>query len=152
MALASKRELIDVSSVRDGHRLLCLSFPLNGAWLSCTPSTVDNLAIRDAEFRSLVKYRLGLPILPPATIGTPCPFCQAPVGDHCLNCSKSRQWARHNAVRDFLHQTFQKCGSRAEKEKTIEGSLRPAARMGRKTQCLHRRHSRECLPPYHIAV
>jgi len=49
MALASKRELIDVSSVRDGHRLLCLSSPLNGAWLSC---------IRDAEFRSLVKYRL----------------------------------------------------------------------------------------------
>ena len=50
------------TSEREKARLLSLSLPQSGAWLSAAPIPALGLHLLPNEFRAAVKYRLGAPI------------------------------------------------------------------------------------------
>ena len=68
-------------------RLVSVSLPPAGAWLSCTPLPALGLHLRPKEFVTGAKFRLGLPMFSSAG---PCPACLAPsdiVSNHALYCA-----------------------------------------------------------------
>ena len=90
---------------RELARMRCLSNAHTGDWLRATPSASLGLLLRGQEFTMALKYRLGIPLLPSVE---PCPACHQPLdtmGDHALGCgSNGERIARHNLLRDALHQ------------------------------------------------
>ena len=91
---------------RELARLRCLSNAHAGDWLRATPSPSLGLLLRGMEFTMALKYRLGVSLLPSAAT---CPACHQALdtmGDHALGCgSHGERIARHNLLRDALHQT-----------------------------------------------
>ena len=61
--------------------------------------------MRPINFRTAVKYRLGIPVL---SKQIPCPLCTQPIypnGDHATCCSKSGDLiVRHNAMRNLVNE------------------------------------------------
>ena len=91
---------------REIARLRCLGNKHAGDWLSVVPSPSLGLHLRAQEFTMAMKYRLGCPIY---RSESSCPACHQPsdsMGDHALGCgSHGERIARHNLLRDALHQT-----------------------------------------------
>ena len=90
---------------REVARLRCLGNKYAGYWLSVVPSPSLGLNLRSQEFIMAMKYRLGCPIY---SSESRCPACHQPsdsMGDHSLGCgSQGERIARHNLLRDALHQ------------------------------------------------
>ena len=62
-----------------------------GAWMSAPPAPGLGLAIPGERYGTLLRWHLGLPLLPADCAGRPCPVCAAPVdvfGDHAVCCVK----------------------------------------------------------------
>ena len=121
---------METSGEREVARLNSLSLPYAGAWLNCPPMPALGLHLRGVEFVAAVKFRLGLPIFNSAG---PCPACDQPsdiLGDHALVCGfGGERIARHNFLRDALHETAVAAGLAPTKEgrALIPGTnLRPA--------------------------
>ena len=91
---------------RETARMRCLGDKHAGDWLTVVPSPSLGLNLRGPEFITALKYRLGCPIY---LTESPCPACHRPsdvMGDHALGCgSHGERIARHNLLRDALHQT-----------------------------------------------
>ena len=91
---------------REIARLRCLGNKHAGLWLTVVPSPSLGLSLRAPEFTAAMKYRLGCPIY---RSESRCPACHQPsdnMGDHALGCgSHGERIARHNLLRDALHQT-----------------------------------------------
>ena len=121
---------METSGEREMARLGSLGLPYAGAWLNCPPMPALGLHLRGVEFAAAVKFRLGLPIYNSAG---PCPACDHPsdvMGDHALVCGfGGERIARHNLLRDALHQTAAAAGLAPTKEgrALIPGNnMRPA--------------------------
>ena len=91
-------------------RALALSSGLPHAddWLNIIPSAPLGLHLLDREFRSCLRYWLGVPL----HSGTyTCPECLGsadPFGDHQVGCAGiGDRIARHNAIRDVLFNAAQ---------------------------------------------
>ena len=110
LAAGSVREVARFNSVslKDAHA---------GDWLSVVPSPGLNLLLRSSEFVAALRYRLGHPVF--GSDG-PCPACGQPsdrLGDHALNCAwQGERIARHNSLRDTLHNTAVKAALGPTKE------------------------------------
>ena len=92
---ADRQNLLRTSADRDSARLKCLNTKLSGAWVGCIPSQHLGLKIGNVEFINLVKFRLGIPIMPADMAGAACPRCDAAVdifGDHFLVCKQAGFW------------------------------------------------------------
>ena len=106
----NQRLLIDDFTLEAGQRetarLRCLGNKHAGDWLTVVPSPSLGLSLRAQEFNLSLKYRLGCPIY---TSDSTCPACHQPsdlMGDHALGCgSQGERIARHNLLRDAMHQT-----------------------------------------------
>ena len=101
--------------------------PLATGWLSLTPSRQTNTTLPDADFRSLCRYWLGLPLLPDGTTYQ-CPLCQGsvdPHGDHLVTCTRNGLTQRHNALRDELSRILTASGVAHQKEVHALGRDRP---------------------------
>jgi len=76
------------------------------------------LALSSREFVVVVKYRLGLDLIPP---GTPCNRCSLAnmdtKGVHMINCpSSADRIHRHNAIRDYVFEMAKTAGLQPTKE------------------------------------
>ena len=109
-----ERRLLE--GVEDGDaeemaRLKSLTLPHAGDWLNVVPSTALGLHLRPQEFVMVARYRLGLPLY---TKDGPCPACHRlsdRQGNHAMCCgSGGERIARHNHLRDHLHDTAAAAG------------------------------------------
>ena len=102
---------------REVARMASLSLPQAGAWLNCPPLPALGLHLRGPEFVVAVKFRLGMPVYD--TAGN-CPACgrhSDVMGDHGMVCGTGgERIARHNALRDALHDTAAAAGLAPQKE------------------------------------
>ena len=118
------------SSPRDKARLGCVSLAHSGDWLNGLPSFAFNLHMPGAEFRTAVRYRLGVPIYQE---DGKCPACDADsdsFGDHAIACGyQGERNSRHNILRDDIFNTAKAAGlSPTKEERGIidEDESRPA--------------------------
>ena len=93
-------ELFANSSLPDRARLLSVSSPHAGAWLSVIPSPGLNLHLDPLEFQTAIQWWLGMSV----SQRTICPFCPAhsldSLGHHALTCKHGGDVVtRHNRLR-----------------------------------------------------
>ena len=102
---------------REVARMASLSPPQAGAWLNCPPLPALGLHLRGPEFVVAAKFRLGMPIY---DFAGRCPACgrhSDTKGDHGMVCGTGgERIARHNALRDALHDTAAAAGLGPQKE------------------------------------
>ena len=92
--------------LRDQARFALQSQAHAGQWMAPPAGSGPTHFYSPSEYRNLLRWWLGAPILPLAWAGTPCPFCTEPLdvfGDHLVACHKNGMTDRHNRVRDALH-------------------------------------------------
>ena len=111
-----------LAPVRDQARLAVQKNALGAAWLDCPTKR----GIPDADFKLLLRWHLGIPILPIGVQLPPCPLCQEaidPYGDHFVTCSLNVCKQRHDQLRTafcdnlrtsgILHLVEQRCSDRS---------------------------------------
>ena len=126
------QKLMAKSSIRSSNLMLASSMPHASDW--CSPPIAGlGLALQSSQFRTALKFRLGIPLYSEAF---PCPAlnnagkeCGAEMdrfGDHALCCHHGTSLLfRHNNVRDILGHAARAAGLSAvvmEKKYQIEGS------------------------------
>ena len=124
---AQDHHLNAMGSVRDRVRRVSQKGPLATGWLRTLPSKARH--IPDAEFRLLLTWWLGLPILRTGVTLPGCPLCGEaidPFGDHFVCCERNGCTQRHNAVRDAFFAMCVRAGMAVEKEARCVGQRRPA--------------------------
>jgi hypothetical protein len=97
--------------------------------MSVQPNRALRTDIDDVDYRVLLRWWLGLPLLPMGQTLPGCPLCDEPVdpfGDHFVCCDKNGSTRRHNALRDALLEVLVQAAIPAAKEQTSGGRRRPA--------------------------
>ena len=92
------------TSTREKARLLSLSLPQSGDWLTAAPIPALGLHLQPNEFRAALKYLLGVPIY---DSDRRCPYCKSAIldifGDHAVSChGRGDIISRHDRVRDTI--------------------------------------------------
>ena len=92
-----------MSSIADKARLLSVSSPHAGSWLSVTPSEGLGLHLDPSQFQVAIKWWLGLDL----SYGSCCPLCPEialdPLGHHAVTCKRGGDVvSHHNKLRDVL--------------------------------------------------
>ena len=116
-------------SVRDRTRLACQKGFVSTGWLRALPNRVQQTQIGDTEFRLLLRWWLGLPILPTGDTLPGCPLCGDsldPFGDHFVCCEQNGCTQRHNAFRDAFFALCVRYGVKVDKEAECVARRRPA--------------------------
>ena len=125
---AIRRSLPPVSTTRDTCRLQLQQGLHSSSWLAAVPHKGVPSLLTGPEFRTALRWWLGLPLCAPAS-PLLCPLCgeSADVyGDHWLCCSSSLLTRRHNSLRDFLASFLRSHSFPCTTEVTIGGKERPA--------------------------
>lgn len=95
-------------SIRARALALSTALPHAGDWLNGVPSAALGLRLQDREFRSCLRYWLGVPL---HSAPYSCPECRATAdefGDHQVGCGGNEdRISRHNALRDVLYSAAQ---------------------------------------------
>ena len=123
------QRLDSTGSSRDRTRRACQKGPVATGWLNALPSRVQQTEIPDTEFRLLLRWWLGLPILPTGVTLPGCPLCKEsidPFGDHLVCCEQNGCAQRHNAFRNAFFALCVRSGLAAQKEAQCVGGRRPA--------------------------
>jgi hypothetical protein len=122
-------ELLLTVGQRDTVRLLRQREPHAGAWLSAYPSEALGLHFGDEEFRLLLKFHLGLPVMHVEETGCACEDCGEPLdifGDHAVSCRMAGAYSRHNQVASSLEAIAKAAGFVTHREVPVDGLERPA--------------------------
>ena len=118
--------LVSNLSLRDRCRYACQRTTSTGVWLAATPSRQAGTWLSPAEFTTLAKWHLGLPLVNSAQ----CHGCgqqQDPLGDHAVTCRHSKPWARHQQLAHALAQIAADAGITVQTEVALPNSVvRPA--------------------------
>ena len=89
--------------MRDKTRLARQTQAHAGAWLQALPSGQMRTEIPGPEYRALLKWWLGMPIVEgDAGKCMKCGNDQDNLGDHSVCCTKNHIYRRHNNVRDSV--------------------------------------------------
>ena len=97
--------------------------------MSVLPSRALRTDINDADYRLLLRWWLGLPILPIGLTLPGCPLCSEPVdpfGDHFVCCGYNGSTRRHNALRDAIFDVLVASAIPCAKEVSCGTRQRPA--------------------------
>ena len=90
--------LLDMSSIADKARLLSVSSPHAGSWLSVSPSEGLGLHLDPSQFQVAIKWWLGLDL----SYGSYCPLCPEialdQLGHHAVTCKRGGDVASTNCV------------------------------------------------------
>ena len=92
------------TSTREKARLLSLSLPQSGAWLSAAPIPALGLHLQPNEFGAALKYHSGISLY---DSDRRCPYCMSAIsdifGDHAVSChGRGDIISRHDRVRDAI--------------------------------------------------
>ena len=100
-----------------------------GVWLLTLPSAGLRTRVGTPQWQCLLKWWLGVPLLPGDQAGTPCPKCQTPMdlhGDHVVCCAKNDIQRRHVALQQALADLVREAGYACELEKGFGDGSRAA--------------------------
>jgi hypothetical protein len=120
---------IRISPAADPHRLRSQGGQLSNAWMSVIPHRALRTDIEDSDYRLLLRWWMGLPILPTGRTLPACPLCGDPVdafGDHFVCCEKNGITQRHHALRDAIFDVLARGAIPAAKEVVSAHRNRPA--------------------------
>ena len=129
VAVEQHSRLCKTGTARDMARLQCQRGPVANGWMSVLPSRAMRTDINDADYRLLLRWWLGLPILPVGQTLPGCPLCGDavdPFGDHLVCCEKNGNARRHNALRDAFFDVLVASAIPSAKEVACGGQQRPA--------------------------
>ena len=127
---ARKNALLQDASARDMVRLRCQDSCTAGAWSRAPPSSGLGTKIPRDRYRLMLRWHLGMPILPPAAAGKPCPSCAEALdifGDHAVTCSRGNLWRRHFLLQDYILRLSRAAGFQATREVSLVSSARREA-------------------------
>jgi len=94
------------------------------------PVAGQGLCLTGANYSTLLKWHLGVPLLPADCAGRPCPLCGEPVdvfGDHAVACKKSGFGDRHLGTQTFFCQILTQSRVPHDREVDIAGNGRRPA-------------------------
>jgi hypothetical protein len=129
VAEMQSQRLDSSGTARDRTRRVCQKGPVATGWLGALPNKALRTEIPDIEFRLLLRWWLGIPILPTGATLPRCPLCMGsidPFGDHFVGCEQNRCTQRHNAFRDAFHAMCVRYGIAVQKEAECVAGRRPA--------------------------
>ena len=129
VATEQRSRMCKVGSARDMARLQCQGGAISNGWMSVLPSRALRTDIHDADYRLLLRWWLGLPLLPVGRTLPGCPLCGEPVdpfGDHFVCCKQNGSTRRHNALRDAIFDVLVSASIPSAKEVTCGTRQRPA--------------------------
>jgi len=90
----------------------------------------QGLCLTGANYSTLLKWHLGVPLLPADCAGRPCPLCGEPVDvfcDHAVACKKSGFGDRHLGTQTFFCQILTQSRVPHDREVDIAGNGRRPA-------------------------
>ena len=91
---------------RDAVRLSHQEGTLFSGWQVARPSASLGLDFDSCTFQALLKWHLGIPLIPQDRAGGLCPLgCCSPIdalGDHMVTCLKAKSWQRHQCIQSFM--------------------------------------------------
>jgi hypothetical protein len=123
-----KEALAKAVLVRDHCRLKLQGWRHTTAWMLTLPNEGMGSRFGGAEYRTLLRWWLGVPLLE-GDGGIACPCCGTamdPFGDHLVSCKYNKLTQRHHAVRDALIGVLRANGLGCRSEVAIVGRERPA--------------------------
>jgi len=98
---------------------------------ACPPPVAgQGLCLAGANYSTLLKWHLGVPLLPADCAGRPCPLCGGPVdifGDHAVSCNKSGLGDRHLGTQSFFCQVLTQARIPHDREVDVTGNARRPA-------------------------
>ena len=122
-------QLQSMGSMWDQARLACQQAPHSSAWLTAPPVPALGLKFGSREYRLLLGWWLGVPLLAEDTSASRCPQCGDSVdiyGDHAVSCRRNGPWLRHRALQDTLQAMLVGSGIAARREVSVGSKDRPA--------------------------
>jgi hypothetical protein len=129
VAKERRSRLTHLGTARDMARLQSQSGVISNGWMSVLPSRALRTDISDVDYRILLRWWLGLPLLPVGCTLPGCPACGEPVdpfGDHFVCCDLNGSTRRHNALRDAMFDVLVQGSILAAKEVNSGNRKRPA--------------------------
>jgi hypothetical protein len=115
--------------IRDCVRLERQSRPHAGAWLHAVPNQALDNKFGASDFRTLLRFHLGLPLISSNLVGSPCPLCNTSLdrfGDHILSCQKAGLWRRHHHACEAVQNIGVAARYGVLSEVPVQGRRRPA--------------------------
>ena len=101
---------------------------VSSAWMVAPPCPVTGTTLDPFSYRALLKWHLGMPLIPVTLSGTPCPLgCGQPLdpfGDHIVCCNKNKLWQRHRNLQAYLSGAFRGRGIPVKEEVSICSDLK----------------------------
>jgi len=122
--------LLEAATGRDVPRLEAQRAGKAGGWLSAPPVAGQGLCLTGANYSTLLKWHLGVPLLPADCAGRPCPLCGGPAdvfGDHAMSCKKSGFGDRHLGTQTFFFQVLTQSRVSHDRESDVAGNGRGPA-------------------------
>ena len=110
----------------DAVRFASQCTPHAMAWASVVPAEALRTLIPATDFRCLLRFHLGVPLLPSA--GPQCPKCDATLdafGHHLVCCNRNGIVQRHGAVQDAVFRLAHAAGFTVRKEQMAPDRSRP---------------------------
>ena len=129
VATEQRSRLCHLGTARNMVRLRSQEGPIANGWMSVLPSRALRTDIPDVDYRVLLRWWLGLPLLPTGCTLPGCPMCGKPVdpsGDQFVCCMRNGPSRRHNALRDAIFNALVQSAIPAAKEVTSGNRKRPA--------------------------
>jgi len=94
------------------------------------PMAGQRLCLTGAHYSTLLKWHVGVPLLPPDCAARPCPLCGRPMevfGDFAVSCKKSGFGDRHLGTQTFFCQVLTQSRVPHDRELDIAGNGRRPA-------------------------
>ena len=101
-----------------------------GSWMLAPPNMGDGSRMNPTEYGLLLRWHLGLPVMPTQWAGAGCPKCGSACdahGDHAVSCQKGLVTLRHHGVVNYICQVLQTAKIPFERESACLGDGRRPA-------------------------
>jgi len=130
LAIAAQAKFTSTLSDAELVRFSCQTIPHAMSWLAVIPCPAKRTLLGTVEFRCLLRWSLGQPVMAEAPPGqsAACPRCLTPVpttGHHFVCCTQNNITRRHHVVVEALAQVVRQAGYPCKKEQSAPDRTRP---------------------------